>query len=99
MAQKHFDLAIVGGEYIEMTRNDVATPNRLAHAVLWRSLASVPPRTRRLLGLLFEMVSDKALAQGIDRSEARVTRREVREQLGWGQAQLTLHLRRLEDLA
>ena len=52
----------------------------------------MPPRTRRLLGLLLEMVSDKALAQGIDRSE-------VREQLGWGQAQLTVYLRRLEDLA
>ena len=60
--------------------------------MLWRSLASVPSQTRRLLGLLLETVSDKALTQGIDRSE-------VREQLGWGQAQLTVHLRRLEDLA
>ena len=34
MAEKHFDLAIVGSEYIEVTRNDVATANRLAHAVL-----------------------------------------------------------------
>ena len=75
-----------------MPRNDVAMANRLAHAVLGRSLASVPPQTRRLLGLLLETVSDKALTQGIDRSE-------VREQLGGGQAQLTVHLRRLEDLA
>jgi len=87
MAEKHFDLAIVGSEYIEVTRNGVATANRLAHAVLGRSLASVPPQTRRRLGLLLEMVSDKALAQGIDRSEAHFTRREVRERLGWGPAQ------------
>jgi hypothetical protein len=59
----------------------------------------MPPRTRRPLGLLLLSVSDKALTQGIDRSELRFTRREVREQLGWGQAQPTVYLRRLEDLA
>jgi DNA primase len=84
--------------YIEVTREDIATANRLAHEVLGRSLDELPPQTRRLLGLLDAMVAELAEKNGIERSEVRFTRREVREQTGWGNTQLKIHLGRLEEL-
>ena len=39
-------------EYIEVTKEDIATANRLAHEVLGRSLDELPPQTRRLLLLV-----------------------------------------------
>jgi DNA primase len=84
--------------YIEVTRDDIATANRLAHEVLGRSLDELPPQTRRLLGLLCEMVRKRCDELGIDRGDYRFTRRDVREHTGWGNTQLKIHLRRLEDL-
>jgi hypothetical protein len=84
--------------YIEVTKADVATANRLAHEVLGRSLDELPPQTRRLLGLLCEMVRQRAEAQGLDRADVRFTRRELREHTGWGDTQLKVHLRRLVEL-
>ncbi len=43
--------------YIEVTREDIATAQRLAHDVLGRSLDELPPQTRRLLGLIDELVA------------------------------------------
>ncbi len=84
--------------YIEVTRDDIATANRLAHEVLGRSLDELPPQTRRLLGLLCEMVRQRADAQGLDRGDVRFTRRDVREHTGWGHTQLKIHLHRLAEL-
>jgi DNA primase catalytic core len=84
--------------YIEVTKADVATANRLAHEVLGRSLDELPPQTRRLLGLLDRMVAERAEARGLDRADVRFTRREVREWTGWGDTQLKVHLRRLVEL-
>ena len=84
--------------YIEVTRDDIATANRLAHEVLGRSLDELPPQTRRLLGLLDGLVAERAKAQGLDRSDVRFTRREVRAHTGWGDTQLKIHLRRLVEL-
>jgi len=44
-------------EYIEVTVNDIAVANRLAHEVLGRSLDELPPQTRRLLLAVDEMVT------------------------------------------
>ena len=84
--------------YIEVTKEDIATANRLAHEVLGRSLDELPPQTRRLLGFLCEMVRKRCDEQGLDRADVRFTRRDVREWTGWGNTQLKIHLRRLEDL-
>ncbi|MGH7340615.1 MAG: DNA primase, partial [Candidatus Rokuibacteriota bacterium] len=84
--------------YIEVTCEDIATANRLAHEVLGRSLDELPPQTRRLLGLLCEMVRQRADAQGLDRSDVRFTRRDLREHTGWGHTQLKIHLHRLAEL-
>jgi DNA primase len=50
----------------------------------------LPPQTRRLLGLITEMVNG--------RHEFRFSRRDVREYTHWGHTQLKIHLHRLEEL-
>ena len=87
-----------GREYIEATREDIATADKLAAAVLARSLDELPPQTRRLLGLVEEIVVSRAKAMGVDRSDVRFTRREIREEIAWGNTQLKIHLSRLEEL-
>src|SRR5208337_4414257 len=85
-------------EYIEVTLDDIATANRLAHEVLGRSLDELPPQTRRLLLLVDEMVSAECERQKIERTDFRFSRRDVRQYTGWGDTQLAVHLRRLEEL-
>jgi hypothetical protein len=84
--------------YIEVTREDIAIANRLAHEVLGRTLDELPPQTRRLLGLLDEMVTEATGKVGIDRSDFRFSRRQVRERTGWGDTQLKVHLGRLVEM-
>jgi DNA primase len=85
-------------EYIEVTLDDIATANRLAHEVLGRSLDELPPQTRRLLLLIDEMASAGCERQNIERMDFRFSRRDVRQYTGWGNTQLKTHLRRLEEL-
>jgi len=84
--------------YIEVTREDIAVTNRLAHEVLGRTLDELPPQTRRLLGMLDEMVSEATSQLGVDRSDFRFSRRQVRERTGWGDTQLKVHLGRLVEM-
>jgi hypothetical protein len=85
-------------EYVEVTLDDIALANKLAHQVLGRSLDDVPPHTRRLLHLLHDMVIRECAARSIDRTAYRFTRKTVREATGWGDTQLKVHLQRLVEL-
>jgi len=85
-------------EYIEVTLDDIATANRLAHEVLGRSLDELPPQTRRLLRLLDEMVSAECERQKIERTDSRFSRKDVRAFTKWSDSQLKRHLHRLEEL-
>jgi DNA primase catalytic core len=85
-------------EYIEVTLDDIATANRLAHEVLGRSLDELPPQTRRVLLLIDEMVSAECERQKIERTDFHFSRRDVRQHTKWGDTQLRVHLRRLEEL-
>ena len=85
-------------EYVEVTLDDIARANDLAHEVLGRSLDELPPQTRRLLGEVVSLVRTRAQAQGARASEVRFTRKDVREATGWSDTQLRLHLDRLADL-
>jgi hypothetical protein len=84
--------------YIEVTRADIALANRLAHDVLGRSLDELAPQTRRLLGLIDQMVSAASTRLAIDRRDYRFSRKDVRVHTGWGHTQLKIHLHRLEEL-
>jgi DNA primase len=47
-------------DYVEVTLDDIALANRLAHEVLGRSLDELPPQTRRVLGLITGYVDEQA---------------------------------------
>ena len=75
-------------EYIEVTLEDIEIANRLANEVLGRAVDDLPPQTRRLLGLINEMVTVVCQRRGLARADYRFSRRDVREHTGWGHTQL-----------
>ena len=85
-------------EYIEVSADDIAQANALAHEVLGRSLDELPPQTRRLLAAIVERVRTQMREQAIGQADVRFTRKDVRERTGWGDTQLRVHLTRLLDL-
>ena len=85
-------------EYIEVTLDDIAIANRLAHEALGRSLDELSPQTRRLLDRVASMVESECTAQRITRSDYRFSRRAVREWAGWSDFQVKMHMHKLEEL-
>jgi DNA primase len=79
-----------GFSYIEATQEDIEAASRLMDELMRRSLDELPAQTRRLLGLIEEMVAG--------REDFRFSRRDVRAFTGWGHTQLKTHLHRLEEL-
>jgi len=84
--------------YVEVTLDDIALANRLAHEVLGRTLDELPPQTRRLLGLVGDLVERHCAEQKIVQSAYRFSRRDIREHTRWGDTQLKIHLARLVEL-
>jgi hypothetical protein len=87
-----------GLSYIEATRKDIDTADRLMKELMRRSLDELPAQTRRLLGLVEEMVRGDCRRLKVERSDFRFSRRDVRTHTGWGHTQLKTHLHRLEEL-
>jgi len=85
-------------DYIEVTQDDIALANRIAHDVLGRTLDELPPQARRLLTLLQAWVSERCTALAMQRGEFRFTRKQVREVTRWGDTQLKLYFARLVEL-
>lgn len=85
-------------EYIEVTRDDIALANRLAHEILGRTLDEMPPQTRKLLLLIQTMVYETAAAHNCKPGEVRFTRREIRDFTNWSDSQLKLHCQRLSEM-
>jgi len=85
-------------QYIEVTLADIEAANRLAHDILGRTLDELPPQTRKLLSLVCALVTERCTVLAMNRSDYRFSRRDVREATGWGNTQLKVHLRRLEEL-
>jgi DNA primase len=82
-------------EYIEVTLEDIALANRLAHEVLGRSLDELPPQTRRVLGMIETFVAECMQQSAILRADVRFTRRELRNRCGMSDAAIRVHLERL----
>ncbi|MGH8018693.1 MAG: DNA primase, partial [Opitutaceae bacterium] len=80
------------------TLDDIAVANRLAHETLGRCLDEMPPQTRRLLGLIWQMVQAIAAREKREPARVWVTRRQIREHTGWSHSQLAVHLDRLAEL-
>jgi DNA primase len=81
---------------ILVERRDIAAANRLAHAVLGRSLDELPPQPRKLLDAWQAWARQEATARDSDPCELRITRRELQQTTGWSYAQVRRHLSELE---
>jgi DNA primase len=79
-----------GVAYVEATREDIATADRLMKELMRRSLDDLPPQTRCLLELIGQMVNG--------REDFRFSRRDVRAHTGWGSTQVRVHLDRLQEM-
>ncbi|MDM5182049.1 CHC2 zinc finger domain-containing protein [Massilia sp. DJPM01] len=85
-------------EYIEVTKDDIALANKIAHEVLGRTLDELPPQPRRLLTMLQAWVAERCAALDMQPAAFRFTRKEVREVTRWGDTQLKLYFARLVEL-
>jgi DNA primase catalytic core len=86
------------GSYIEVDLDDIELANLLASQALGRNLAELPPQTAELLHQLGALVLAESQAQGVGVDLVGFSRRWVRERTHWGDTQLKVHLRRLEEL-
>jgi hypothetical protein len=84
--------------YVEVTREDIETANRLAHEVLGRTLDELPPKTRDLLRRLVAWVGEQCAALAVARGDFRFSRRAVREATRWSDTALKVHLGRLAEM-
>ncbi|MCA9324697.1 DNA primase, partial [Candidatus Saccharibacteria bacterium] len=85
-------------EYVEVTLDDIALANELAHSILGRSLDELPPPTRSLLQQFHTLVAKTMKAEDLRQTEVRFTRKEVRETVGLSDKQIRVHLERLVEL-
>ncbi len=88
---------VQGIEYIEVTLEDIKVANQLAHEVLGRTLDELPPQTRKLLQLVYPYVKKQCEEQGVEQSDYRFSRRDLRDELGWSDTALKVHLARLVE--
>jgi DNA primase len=99
--QREIKTSTRGGEtleYIEATEADVKLAQMLVRQVLGPSLDELPPHTRRLLVAVDRMVIEESERLQIERSDVHFTRRTVRQYTRWGDTQLRVHIKRLEEM-
>ena len=85
-------------EYVEVTIDDIALANTLAHEVLGRSLDELPPQTRRVLRDIDRHVAQECARLAMKRTDYHFSRCAMHEALGVGDTQLKVHLARLVEL-
>ena len=85
-------------QYVEVIPSDIALANRLADQVLGKSIDELPPQTRRLLLELHAWVAKQCDELKVEQREYQVTRRMIREALGWSQTAVKKHLDRLLEM-
>ncbi len=85
-------------QYVEVTIDDIAIANTLAHEVLGRTLDELPPQTRKLLSLIDQMVAAQCKKENKQRNHYHFSRREVREYTLWGNTQCRVHMDRLVEM-
>ena len=85
-------------DYVEVTVEDIAAANRLAHQVLGKTLDELPAQTRKLLVLIQAWVAERCQAEPSAVNDFRFSRRQIRQATGWGNTQLKVHLQRLVEM-
>jgi hypothetical protein len=84
--------------YLEATEADVTLATSLARETLARAGETLAPQTRRLLACLRTHADDVAKTNNCAPEEVDVTRRELRERLGWSDTQVRAATDRLVAL-
>ena len=84
--------------YLEATEADVANGLELARSVLVRGSDNLAPQTARLLRAVEDHTSCQAGLLGCDPTQVAITRRELRELLGWSDKQVRVATDRLVAL-
>lgn len=82
---------------VEVTVEDIALANRLAHHALGQSLYDLTPPSCRLLFELQEWLTVRSGNEGVAIEELRFTRRDLRHHTGWKRTQLEEHLKELVE--
>jgi DNA primase catalytic core len=85
-------------QYIEADAEDLRQAQQLSAGVFGRSLDELAPPTRAFLLVLHGLVKSVADEKKTEPARVRLTRREMRERLKWGEAQVRRHLERLVSL-
>jgi hypothetical protein len=85
-------------EYVDVTLEDIELAGKLVGEILGQFLSDLAPQTRSFLQVLDEMVTGLCATNGVERSELRFTRRQVRELTGWTDFQVRIHMARLIEL-
>lgn len=85
-------------EYIEVTLDDIAIANEIAHEILGKTLDELPPQTRKLVELINDMVKDVCRQHQIHQRDYRFSRKTIRDYSGYSDFQVKKHLKRLEEL-
>jgi len=78
----------VSVSYLVATPADVETALALGGQVLWRRNEDLAPQTARLFSEFVALVNERAEDLGCSATEVPVTRRELRERLGWSHVQV-----------
>jgi DNA primase catalytic core len=84
-------------EYIEVLLSDIEIANKLANEVLGRSLDDIPPQTKRLLEMIYQIVKNESKRLAIEPSDYRFSRRQVCDLTHWSMTQVVVHLDRLVE--
>jgi hypothetical protein len=85
-------------ECVDVLQEDVELANQLASQVMGRTLDELFPQDRKLLQLLGQMVRDICARDGVQATDVRLSRRQIREWIGWTDFQVRVHLQRLVEL-
>jgi DNA primase catalytic core len=85
-------------DYVDVTIEDLELAGRLVGEIVGQLLHDLPPQTRVFLRILDEIVTKLCEESGVERSELRFTRRQIRELTGWHETQIRVHMARLIDL-
>ncbi len=84
------------GNYIEVSLEDIAIANDLAHQLFGHSLDDLSPPARELLRLTQEHLQKRATSGAADKTSFQ--RRELREAIKWSDTRLRTHLRELVEM-
>jgi DNA primase len=85
-------------EYVEVDPEDIQLANELAREVLWRGWDELAPPVRGMKRELEKLYARRAAEQGIEAAAVGMTRREIREAVGWSDWQVRMYCQRLVEM-